>query len=137
MATHDDGNWTTLVLAHGLRTNPVYQAAEERRRQLGAEAMAREPAGSADHVAARLLTDTWVEIADAVTADKTHMDLNFSRLPLTLVWTTLQPAIAVFRGNDPGYASTLEALLQPYGEFLLKNPQYASESGQAVNALFG
>ena len=137
MAIQNETTWNVLLLAHALRTNPVYRAAEERRRTVGALRMAEADPASTDCVGVRLLTDSWVKIAQAVSADGPSMDFNFQRLPLTLVWTTLQPAIGVFRKADPGYASALKDLLEPYGAFLLNNPQYASEGGQAVNALFG
>lgn len=133
----NESSVAVLLLANTMRTNPVYQGAEQRRRERQSVQMAKESVLSADHMAVKLLISTWITIADQVAADPDNFGIYFRRLPFKLVWATLSPAILELRKQSPSYAVSLEAIVNQHAEFLSVHPEYATDAAQAIHALFG
>jgi hypothetical protein len=125
-----------------LRMNPLYQAAERKRRHLGAEVMARSEATSEEYAAVVLLIGTWERIAIFAKEFSPTQKRRFFRCsPVGLVWSALEPAITCIRTAgvvSEAYASELEALALEYRAWTLTDggSGYRTEVQQAICAMF-
>lgn len=128
-----------LLALAALRMSPMYQAAERRRRAVGAEAMAKSNEKSSDHADIRLLIGAWEAIASAVRARKSDQDRFFKALPIADIWSDLKPAIDIIRATPcKGYAASFQCIYDDYEEWLkCQELEYRSQACGGMRAMFG
>jgi len=133
-------NQAALVLAqiHLLRQADAYQAAEERRREIGARNMALYPADSEERKQIRIMINTWETIAVMAEGIGLPWEEFYRTNPICHMWNELRPAITVFRATQPSYAAAFQRLFNNHNRWLrTQRAQYRSDACQGMNASFG
>jgi hypothetical protein len=126
-----------------LRSNPQYYAAEVRRRQIGADAMASAGSSTLEYAGVRLLIGTWETIALRVKGNAALKVPFYETNPVGHMWEALWPGIKVIRGGFKGrvgllYAHEFQALNRAYVRWLADKPvAYRTAAMQGINAQFG
>lgn len=125
-----------LLGIEGLRSDPVYRAAEVLRRKTrdGAATMAAAANGSEERNAIFLLISTWEVIAVLALGSKT-LDKIFEVTPVCHMFNVLGPGIQILRLEIPGLAQNFIKLSDKYQTWLKKKKKDAKYVSAACDGL--
>jgi hypothetical protein len=134
------GNHETLAALYGIRSNPMYQAAEAMRRKTtgGAAAKANSSPESEERRSIQVLISTWETIAQ-ILKDTDSGDSLYHLLPVSFMYRALYPGIEILRDEtDSSYGEGFEALYNEYEIWAKsKDDNYHSPTTGGVHAHFG
>jgi hypothetical protein len=121
-----------------IRSNPSYQNAEVRRRELGnVSAMARAKQNTTEYGQVRLLINTWELISTLILQVK-HKDFIFETTPVLHMLTELSDAIDVISEEFPNYAANFRLAAKQQAEWLkFRDERYQTDAQGGMHALFG
>ncbi|MCK1521998.1 hypothetical protein [Bradyrhizobium sp. 17] len=127
-----------LATLYKMRSNPLYQHAEVRRRELGdVSAMARAEQNTTEYAQIRLLINTWELISTLILQVK-HKDFIFETTPVLYMLTELSDAIDIITEEFPDYAANFRLVSKQQAEWLkFKDERYQTGEKSGMHALFG
>jgi hypothetical protein len=127
-----------LATIFQIRSNPSYQAAETRRRELNnVSAMAKAGKNSVEFGHVNFLINSWETISVLVLQIK-DKDLIFAVTPVLHMFTELSDAIDIISCEFPHYAANFRLLSKLQAEWLkFKDDRYQTGEQGGMHALFG